>query len=262
VICTHGYPHACRQLCPAAATSQRYSRDIPTTHTAEACGSQRWLFRSSCPSHGQHVFSGGSRGWTYGHSWRGLQALHAETFGDPQVCIAVLDGPVVVAAVGNDGCACLQVPSAVPSVLAVGAWLRTGLRWSRTTGAGRTSPMVSWRRVRPTLEPPLSTGGNTAVDSSDLDLMPSQPAQPGVPPPEPTPRTPQRLLLPQPDKTNPRKSSPLCPTAGTHAVTASHDVGAQPSEPSLPGAAFPPPRCLPLLGRHGRCAGSVIGLRL
>jgi hypothetical protein len=74
------------------------------------------------------VFSGGSRGWTYGHSWRGLQALHAETFGDPQVCIAVLDGPVVVAAVGNDGCACLQVPSAVPSVLAVGAWLRTGLR--------------------------------------------------------------------------------------------------------------------------------------
>jgi hypothetical protein len=67
------------------------------------------------------VFSGGSRGWTYGHSWRGLQALHAETLGDPQVCIAVLDGPVVVAAVGNDGCACLQVPSAVPSVLAVGA---------------------------------------------------------------------------------------------------------------------------------------------
>ncbi|MEV8434948.1 S8 family serine peptidase [Streptomyces chartreusis] len=31
------------------------------------------------------------------------------------------NGVLVVAAVGNDGCDCLQVPAAVPSVLAVGA---------------------------------------------------------------------------------------------------------------------------------------------
>jgi len=35
-------------------------------------------------------------------------------------------GVLVVAAVGNDGCACLQVPAAVPSVLAVGAMDATG----------------------------------------------------------------------------------------------------------------------------------------
>jgi hypothetical protein len=39
---------------------------------------------------------------------------------------AAAEGALIVAVVGNDGCACLHVPGALPTVLAVGAMDRTG----------------------------------------------------------------------------------------------------------------------------------------
>jgi cyanobactin maturation PatA/PatG family protease len=235
---------------------------------------------------------------------------------------------LVVAAVGNDGCACLQVPSAVPSVLAVGALAPDGTplesnNWGEAylangvlapgqdllgaapgggvrelTGSSFATPVVSGvaalllstqilngkaadpRGVRaailetatPCLTPGdpecrrhlvgrldvarahhvITKGGNTAVDSSDLDPMPSQPAQPGVPPPEPSSvdtaevavaaagqDQPPQVVTASPAESN-SSGDVAMGTAGAHAATASHDVGAQPSQPSLPGAASSP----------------------
>ena len=47
---------------------------------------------------------------------------------------AAAEGALIVAAVGNDGCECLHVPGALPSVLAVGAM----------DGTGRPIPLSNW----------------------------------------------------------------------------------------------------------------------
>lgn len=234
---------------------------------------------------------------------------------------------LVVAAVGNDGCACLQVPSAVASVLAVGGLTPDGMplesnNWGEAylangvlapgqdldgaapgggiralTGSSFATPVVSGvaalllstlilngnaadpRGVRAAIletatpcrspgDPEcrrhlvgrldvarahdlITKGGNTAVDSSDLDPMPSQPAQPGAQPPEPSPLDTAEVAvaaagqdqLPQVVTASPAESNSsgdlVMGTAGVHAATASNDVGAQPAEPSLPGAAAP-----------------------
>jgi cyanobactin maturation PatA/PatG family protease len=231
---------------------------------------------------------------------------------------------LVVAAVGNDGCACLQVPSAVASVLAVGAMApdRTPLEsnnWGEAylangvlapgqdlagaapgggvrelTGSSFATPVVSGvaalllstqilngkaadpRGVRAAIletatpchtpgDPDcrrhlvgrldvarahhvITKGGNTAVDSSDLDPMPSQPAQPGAQPPEPSSldttevaaaaaehnQAPQ-LVNASPVESN-NSGDHVMGTAGVHAATTSQHVGAPPPEPSPPGA--------------------------
>lgn len=53
-------------------------------------------------------------------------------------------GVLVVAAVGNDGCDCLQAPAATPSVLAVGATDSEGDHWTSTTGGPPTARTGSW----------------------------------------------------------------------------------------------------------------------
>lgn len=235
---------------------------------------------------------------------------------------------LVVAAVGNDGCACLQVPSAVAPVLAVGGLTPDGVplesnNWGEPylangvlapgqdldgaapggglralTGSSFATPVVSGvaalllstqilngtaadpRGVRAAIletatpcHPPgdpecrrhlvgrldvarahhlITKGGNTAVDSSDVDPMPSQPAQPGAQPPEPSSLDTAEVAVaaagqdqpPQVITASPAESNSsgdlVMGTAGVHAATASHDVGARPPEPSLPGAASPP----------------------
>ncbi|MGH4003111.1 MAG: S8 family serine peptidase [Pseudonocardiaceae bacterium] len=243
---------------------------------------------------------------------------------------------LVVAAVGNDGCACLQVPSAVASVLAVGGLAPDGMplgsnNWGEAylangvltagqdldgaapgggvralTGSSFATPVVSGvaalllstqilngngadpRGVRsailqtatpcrPSGDPEcrrhlvgrldvarahdlISKGGNTAVDSSDLDPMPSQPAQPGTQPPETSSLDtaevavaasgqdqPPQVVTAYPAESN-SSGDLVMGTAGVHAATASHDVGARPPEPSFPGAASPPAE-VPATGR-------------
>ena len=97
----------------------------------------------------------------------------------------------------------------------------------------------------------ITKGGNTAVESSDLDPVPSQPAQPGAQPPEPSSLDTAEVVVaaagqdqpPQVVTASPTESNNsgdlVMGTAGVHAATASHGVGARPPEPSLPGAAFP-----------------------
>jgi cyanobactin maturation PatA/PatG family protease len=241
---------------------------------------------------------------------------------------------LVVAAVGNDGCSCLQVPSAVASALAVGGLAPDGTplesnNWGEAylangvlapgqdldgaapgggiralTGSSFATPVVSGvaalllsiqilngkaadpRGVRAAIlktatpchspgDPEcrrhlvgrldvarahhlITKGGNTAVDSSDLDPMPSQPAQPGAQQPEPgsldsiavaaaaaDPEQPPQVVTASPTESNSSGdlvmgTAGVMDTAGAHAATASHDVRTQPSEPSLPGAAPPP----------------------
>ena len=40
------------------------------------------------------LFSGGESGMDLRSQLEGLQALHAATLGNPQICVAILDGPV------------------------------------------------------------------------------------------------------------------------------------------------------------------------
>ena len=66
---------------------------------------------------------------------------------------------LIVAAAGNDRCACLHLPAALPSVLAVGAMDDDGypLEFSRL-GARATGDRGSWRPASTSWEPCREAG--------------------------------------------------------------------------------------------------------
>ncbi|MCV7068020.1 S8 family serine peptidase [Mycolicibacterium farcinogenes] len=58
------------------------------------------------------------------------------------------NGVLIVAAAGNDGCDCLHVPAALPTVLAVAPWGATELPCRRATSAAGTRSTASWLPAR------------------------------------------------------------------------------------------------------------------
>lgn len=60
---------------------------------------------------------------------------------------------LIVAAAGNDGCNCLHIPGALPSVLAVGAMNAAGMPLDFSNWANRIALKEFWHWVKTSPEP-------------------------------------------------------------------------------------------------------------